>query len=425
MSGISEKESEPKDRDSQFESLLFKEYEYLMRSFFASEELGERRVNFFITIAAAALAALVALTETGIPLLGVRIDPLFFLGGSMVLLLFGLITLMRIIHRNIETDMVKRGLDRIREKFVKEHDERIYHLAYNPYSKPSQHEIKKIFSLGTGGLVQMVALMNSVIATVTGIWIVQFIAIVPDLILLISLYGLMSIGTFLVTWAIQMKYVQKRYEKEMQTHLEIRWFFKFKILNSVRNWFEDQLFGPHLTVEKRTDVYLVLPGSEGLGIKVREGKLEIKSRKKASPFVDSTGKIEGMLEAWDKQAWEMSDAMQDITPGLEIGDQRTLIGVEKERRQRWYKVPAKGNLKPLPKSRHRKADCAVELTRLRIFDDEHWWTIALDVFGKAGYVMEKLELAVQWLFQNYVGPKLEINKSYGYPQWLSMVLAQQ
>jgi len=210
--------------DERFEKLLLAEYEYMTRCYLGNEELGERRVNLFITLTTAVLTTIAAITGTGIPLLGVAAEPKLFLVGSIVLFLFGMITLMRIIHRNIETDKFLQKLDSIRTYFVGSSDEKLQYLPFNPYGKKKQRRVKKgwkaIFSLGTGGLLQTVALMNSLIVATSVISLSSLVSFDAEKIVQIVLYGLLGLAVFIAGWAGQMIYVRNRYDKEIREKKE-------------------------------------------------------------------------------------------------------------------------------------------------------------------------------------------------------------
>ena len=81
---------------------LTAEYRHMADSFWENEKLGDRRVNFHITLTAAVIAASVALLKLIGSLTGG--SALLLLPGLMGLFLFGWITLNRLIRRNVVTD---------------------------------------------------------------------------------------------------------------------------------------------------------------------------------------------------------------------------------------------------------------------------------------------------------------------------------
>lgn len=150
-------DQQTKDQQDQSVKFLLAEHQYLGDCFWRNEEIGERRVNFFITLVTAAIAALVALATSKEG--NSREDDVYFLTvfALLALLSFGIVTLLRMIHRNTVTDGYKRDMDMIRSHFRGWDKKRLEN--YYPFKSG------KARKLGTGGLVEMVALVNSVIVT--------------------------------------------------------------------------------------------------------------------------------------------------------------------------------------------------------------------------------------------------------------------
>ncbi len=190
------------------------EYQSHREAFWKSEELGERRVNFFISLTTAILAAL-AIREKGILAPGDRVDPIFFYGlGALVL--FGFVTLMRIIRRNLVSHEQLRALGRIRKYFVDRDQQIKDYLFYEPCDDRPQRkkEWNQIFSLGTGGLAETVALVNSlIVASIIALFVYSQHG---------WIVGLFGIGAFITAWVLQFIYVKYRYEKERPKKDEIR-----------------------------------------------------------------------------------------------------------------------------------------------------------------------------------------------------------
>ena len=201
-----------------FEKLLLEEYNHMAESFLKNEELGERRVDFFITLTAAVPVALIAILKNEIGLQDGKVYLIFF-GGFTALLLFGIITLVRMTHRNIETDKFLNAVARIRQYFVKQNDEeKLLYLYFDPYEE-HHHEREKIFNFGKGGLVEMVACINSLIvsALLTLLTLFMIWTFCPDL-FKIDNYPLLLIFPVIIfslgAWGTQMQYVMKKYDNE-------------------------------------------------------------------------------------------------------------------------------------------------------------------------------------------------------------------
>lgn len=72
------------------ETFLLEEYGKLSDAFLSNEELGERRLNFFVSLTTAVIAALAALWGSDV----IMVHPAFVLISLSVLFLFGLVTLL-------------------------------------------------------------------------------------------------------------------------------------------------------------------------------------------------------------------------------------------------------------------------------------------------------------------------------------------
>lgn len=116
--------------------LLLEDFRYFSESFWRNEQVGETRVNYFVSLVTAVVAALVALMSSQHGPAG---QPLKFIVVSALTTLFciGLITLERILKRNKTTDEYKRHLDTIRQMFrdFYDPDERL--SSYRPLPERS------------------------------------------------------------------------------------------------------------------------------------------------------------------------------------------------------------------------------------------------------------------------------------------------
>ena len=185
---------------------LLAEYESNRDAFWHNEELGERRVDFFITLTTAVMAAL-AIREKGILASGGNVESIVFCALGAVLLL-GFVTLVRIIRRNLVSHEYLRAVARIRRYFTDRDQQILRHLYYKPYDDRPQRkkDWNELFSLGTGGLVETVALVNSIIVAA-----VCALFAFPCSEWIIGLFGLVG---FIAAWIAQFIYVKYRYKKE-------------------------------------------------------------------------------------------------------------------------------------------------------------------------------------------------------------------
>ena len=144
------------------EKLLLAEYQSFTEAFWKNEEIGEKRVDFFITLTTAVIAGIVALvTRSGAELSDGSVRQIAT-GALSATLLFGLMTFLRILQRNRVTDEFKGILDYLRNQLRgKSTDLAGYKLPFRSHKR-----------LLKGGLAETVALMNSIIlGVISALWV--------------------------------------------------------------------------------------------------------------------------------------------------------------------------------------------------------------------------------------------------------------
>ena len=134
------------------DQFLITEYEHFADSFWRTEELGEKRVNFLISLITAAVAGLVILATSESSFSSKEVQWVAFATG-VALLLLGISTLLRMLRRNEVADQYKAAMRSIRSSF----SERYSLEGYDPMPVLS----RQLFS---GGLAQTTALLNSLIS---------------------------------------------------------------------------------------------------------------------------------------------------------------------------------------------------------------------------------------------------------------------
>jgi predicted membrane channel-forming protein YqfA (hemolysin III family) len=196
------------DVKSPSKEFLLAEYKYLCDAFWKNEETGEKRVQFFITLVTAVLAAIATLFVKALEKDCVHDVVGIILFTLVALIIFGVITLLRILKRNEVTDGYKKDLDEIRQRFKDFFDQSGVLSAYEPFRRLTKEEypIRKL-----GGLAHTVAAMNSVI-----------LAAVTVVIFWVASCGIfwMSIWSpmiFLLSFFVQCCWIYKRDEQNKET----------------------------------------------------------------------------------------------------------------------------------------------------------------------------------------------------------------
>lgn len=198
------------------------------------------------------------------------------------------------------------------------------------------------------------------------------------------------------------------------TTAEVRWFFAGTVPETVMAWFGAQVCAA-LAQPPRTDFYLRLDDDDSLGIKLREGRIEVKRREGESSWVQFGEQAIGRVESWRKWPFELAD-VQD-------GVDEQWVGVWKSRRWCLFEVGENGRISLASGSIILEAGCACELTEIHLAGSaEFWWSLGLEAFG--GTAVQRTE-RLQWVAKNFLtqpgAPLLPAEQSYSYPKWLQIV----
>ena len=107
------------DSRSDARDILLEDYRHLSESFWNNEQAGDTRVNWFIVVVGGVLGGLVTLI-TGEHAVDKAVLRPIIAAALIGLLVFGFVTLLRMITRNENSDRYKHGLQTIRQ-LLKDH----------------------------------------------------------------------------------------------------------------------------------------------------------------------------------------------------------------------------------------------------------------------------------------------------------------
>ncbi len=200
----------------------------------------------------------------------------------------------------------------------------------------------------------------------------------------------------------------------MYPTIEVRWFQQGQIPPEVWAWFGR--IGP-LPEEQpiRVDHYLHLPDKDSLGIKLREGRLEIKQRQRQVGVVRFHERVAGLVEQWRK--WSFPLAHNEPTVP---GPDDAWIAVEKRRRLRRYQLIDGKHVETVAVATDAAQGCELELSRIKAADQQ-WWSLCFEAFGDEAALQENLRQVVSHVLAAREPPVLKANASCGYPVWLQLV----
>jgi hypothetical protein len=192
--------------------------------------------------------------------------------------------------------------------------------------------------------------------------------------------------------------------------VEVRWFYKGKVPPNVLAWFQqwdprpDQQ--PH-----RVDHYLHLPDTVSLGVKWREGRLEVKQRRQQSRVVQFHEWAAGLVEHWRKWSFELAN---------QVAPPPSWTAVAKKRQLRRYRLAGGEKISSVPADEFPDQGCDVELTQVQA-REETWWTVGFEAFGEESTLHETLLLVTRQILAADESPTVKAQESFGYPKWLQII----
>lgn|GEM_PF-236802 len=221
---------------------------------------------------------------------------------------------------------------------------------------------------------------------------------------------------------------------------EVRWFQRGSLPEAVRTTFLATV--PAAVVEPpRTDAYVRLSAHD-LGIKLREGRLEVKGRLEDHGLHHLCQGIEleagvdlvGRVETWAK--WTVADFNSDTDlpsarlvrspgPSARVNDTALHLTSVTKARIVAYLDPIRGAFCPLPAevdAQWWRDRCAVEITEVRRAGDD-WWTLAVEAPLDAGRPTTVLNTALTAVTRavpsaiSLLSPCKDNSRSY--PAWLA------
>jgi hypothetical protein len=200
------------------------------------------------------------------------------------------------------------------------------------------------------------------------------------------------------------------------TTAEVRWFCEGTLETRVLSSFRGQ------REEPRTDRYLIMPGIVSVGVKVRQGRFEVKALKGAPETLTLPKEVSGRSDCWVK--WSYGEApVRALTQAL-VAEPSGWLDVTK---RRWLRKYSLDTGKPTEVSATDRPDegCNVELTELNV-GGNGWWSLGLEAFGDEDRVRTNLRLVGDVFFRSHFDPdslpiRLTTVSSCSYPVWLPSV----
>jgi len=143
---------------------LLAEYERRSTSLLQDEEFGEKRAAFFLTLVGAAGAVFAFGFDKGQQMYPGWRNSLALAGLSGTLLVMGLMTVKRLLERHVATDRHFYALRDIARMFVTREQALAARNAFSEIYKPREERELRILSVGKGGWMETVALVNALLS---------------------------------------------------------------------------------------------------------------------------------------------------------------------------------------------------------------------------------------------------------------------
>lgn len=200
----------------------------------------------------------------------------------------------------------------------------------------------------------------------------------------------------------------------MYLTMEMRWFWQ-ELPVAIDQWFRH----PPLpsTAADREDWYLVLPDTDDVGVKWRQGNLEVKKRLNDRGQQRFGDRLEGHLETWGKWSFE-SPAAVDLSHPVGVW-----LAVTKSRQQQTYIVTAGNQVQAIADPDKRATiteGCNLELTKLSVLN-QPWFSVCFEAFGRAEAIESTLEQVIYHLLNHENFPALALKDAFSYPAWLKQL----
>ena len=193
---------------------------------------------------------------------------------------------------------------------------------------------------------------------------------------------------------------------------EIRWFERVPDKN-ILEWFASQ----NLSFNKckpRIDFYLPIQGNNAIGVKLREGNVEIKTRVTQPEHLMLTETVSGFSEIWNK--WSFGADKSDPLANEIINEKKyEWLEVYKERIGIKMVPGSDGEPEIRSISENLSSGCQMEYTRLLI-KEKTWYSFALEWFGEPAFDPGE-EFFLRMLGETI----LHSENSMGYPELLHRI----
>ena len=190
---------------------------------------------------------------------------------------------------------------------------------------------------------------------------------------------------------------------------EIRWFFD-KENTRLTQWFELRALQLKNAVT-RQDYYHIPSLSEFLGIKLREGRLEVKQRTAGSYEENLLSGVKGQIEEWIKWSFKVNEVDEEMEKILSESRSGSWLKVQKARILVKVATNTKGEVQYFGESDKLERGCQLEYSILQVLG-KTCYSFGLEWFGKPWFVWDDPNLS------DLIGSEFKSAVSQSYPAFL-------
>jgi hypothetical protein len=216
---------------------------------------------------------------------------------------------------------------------------------------------------------------------------------------------------------------------------EVRWFFEGPVTQhpSLKQWFETIApipkhpgVGPPVwrgRLDDAPDVYLLVPGSDDMGIKWREGALQMKGRVSSLGTQVFSGRHQGGVERWIK--WSYAHMPEPYHHLFVAGQETGLVtaAVRKTRALRKVRLNTlTGTAQEVEAKTCVDRGLGIELTELEVAG-KTYCSLAFEAFPDDSAMGATFTEAVEAFLDGLTAVALTAAHSQSYPAFLSHVMA--
>lgn len=214
---------------------------------------------------------------------------------------------------------------------------------------------------------------------------------------------------------------------------EVRWFFDGASdeYEPLRRWFETVApfpknpdVGPPVwqaRLDDQPDIYLIIPGGTDMGIKWREGELQVKGRISSLGTQIFCGRHRGNVERWMKWSYpNMPPAYKNL---FISGHQQDLLTVAVKKLRALRKVHVNtftGQPEEVESTVQIDRGLGIELTDLQI-KGKAYCSLAVEAFPDDSAMSSAFNEVVESFLSDLTDIDLDAARSKSYPSWLDTI----